>query len=86
MNGNVVAFRAKLDHKTHQWKMGRCDPNFLPMLLPKLPAIPQVYQALTGEVFDPGKTQLIDPDVISQLKASPYFQQALNLVCSRWVM
>ena len=87
LNDNVLAFRAKMDYKTNQWKIGRLDSEFLVKLLPKMPTLPKAYQTLTGNALNPdGLQKMADAQVILQLRASPHFQQALNRVCSRWVM
>lgn len=86
LHDSALAFRAKMNYKTSQWRIERFDQEFLPKLLQKLPTLPAAYQTLTGSVFDPGKPQMVDPEIISQLLACPHFQQALNRVCSRWVM
>lgn len=86
LRDGVLAFRAKMDYRTSQWAVERCDSDFLQELLPNLPVLPETYQTLTGQKFDPGKPQVVDPEIIRQLQASPHFQQVLNRVCSRWLI
>ncbi|KKU04606.1 hypothetical protein A3E99_00435 [Candidatus Kaiserbacteria bacterium RIFCSPHIGHO2_12_FULL_54_16] len=81
----ILAFQAKMDYGSGRWDLERFDVSFLTELAEKSSLFADAYLKVVGNAFNPTVINEIDSDTIAALKASPFFQQILNRVCSRWI-
>ena len=81
----ILAFQAKMDYGSGRWDLERFDVSFLTELAEKSSLFADAYLKVVGNAFNPTVINEIDSDTIAALKESPFFQQILNRVCSRWI-
>jgi len=80
----ILAFQAKMDYGSGRWDLERFDVPFLVELAEKSSLFADAYLKVVGNAFNPTVIRETDSDAIAELKASPFFQQVLSRVCSRW--
>lgn len=81
----VLGFDAIMDYGSGVWSFNNLGINWLVELSENSVLFSDAYKKLTGNNFDLTIMQMPDPELISWLKESKCFQQAVNLVCRRWL-